>query len=188
MVTAWALFAAFASIFPFATVIAIPSNNLLAFNPADVGKTAYLSPFSATIRYFLPDVIEVTRTYPLPTIFPACEIATVLVSTAAPAFISLMVSVAVIACSVVFSLGVTVTTIPFTEVVNCSDLSVAASIVQSSALAAVTVTVLALSVAAKESDVGSSLVIFGSAGASPSFSTDTAIVLSILLWLVIPNV
>ena len=99
-----------------------------------------------------------------------------------------MVSVAVIACSVVFSLGVTVTTIPFTEVVNCSDLSVAASIVQSSALAAVTVTVLALSVAAKESDVGSSLVIFGSAGASPSFSTDTAIVLSILLWLVIPNV
>lgn len=54
MVTAWALFAAFASIFPFATVIAIPSNNLLAFNPADAGKTAYLSPFSATIRYFYP--------------------------------------------------------------------------------------------------------------------------------------
>ena len=40
----------FASIFPFATVIAIPSNNLLAFNPADAGKTAYLSPFSAINR------------------------------------------------------------------------------------------------------------------------------------------
>ena len=78
-----------------------------------------------------------------------------------------MVSVAVIACSVVFSLGVTVTTIPFTKVVNCSDLSVAASIVQPSALAAVTVTVLALSVAAKESDVGSSLVIAGSVEGSP---------------------